>query len=301
MNIDMLRVYCSVVEQQSFSLGAAQHHISQSAATQAIRRLEEQFGTHLLDRRKRPPMLTPAGEICYREFRKILELYDAVADRLREPGNEIQGSVRVAAIYSVGLYGLGQSMQQFMRNYPQTRVQLEYLRPSDVYAAVQSGRVDLGIVSYPTALRGLSVIPLRSEEMVVACHSQHPLGARKTVSLQALEGEKFVGFDRDLPIRKEIDRQLRHHGVTVQVVLELDNIETIKQAVEIGAGISILPEPTVCKEVQIGTLAAARLRGCSLQRPIGIIHRDRAVFSPTTARFVELLEQMPVAKLAEAS
>jgi len=72
MNIDMLRVFCSVVEQQSFSLGAAQHRISQSAATQAIQRLEEHFGTQLLDRRKRPPMLTPAGEICHQEFRKII-------------------------------------------------------------------------------------------------------------------------------------------------------------------------------------------------------------------------------------
>ena len=300
MNIDMLKVFCSVVDQQSFSLGAAQHHISQSAATQAVRRLEEQFGTQLLDRHKRPPMLTPAGEICYREFRKILELYDAVADRIRELGNEIQGSVRVAAIYSVGLYGLSQCMQEFMRSYPQTRVQLEYLRPADVYAAVESGRVDLGIVSYPAALRGLSVIPLRSEEMVVACHAQHVLAGRKGTTLQDLAGEKFVAFDRDLPIRKEIDRQLRQQGVTVEVVLELDNIETIKQAVEIGAGISILPEPTVCKEVQIGTLSAVRLRGITLQRPIGLIHRDRAVFSPTTSRFVELLEQMPVAKLAEA-
>jgi DNA-binding transcriptional LysR family regulator len=300
MNIDMLRVFCSVVEQQSFSAGAALHRISQSAATQAIQRLEEHFGTRLLDRRKRPPMLTPAGEICRQEFRKIIELYDAVADQIRVLGDEIQGHVRVAAIYSVGLYGLGHCMQQFMVSYPKARVQLEYLRPADVYEAVQSGRVDLGIVSYPAALRGLSVIPLRSEEMVLTCQAQHALASRKSVSLAALAGEKFVGFDRDLPIRKEIDRQLRQQGVTVEVVLEFDNIETIKQAVEIGAGISILPEPTVCKEVQIGTLAAIRLRGCSLQRPIGILHRDRLVFSPTVSRFVELLQQMPMAKLSEA-
>lgn len=300
MNIDMLKVFCSVVAQQSFSLGAAMHHISQSAATQAVQRLEEHFETQLLDRRRRPPVLTPAGAICYDEFRKIIELYDAVADRIRVLGDEIQGHFRVAAIYSVGLYGVGYCMQQFMVSYPKARVQLEYLRPSDVYEAVQSGRVDLGLVSYPTALRGLNVIPLRSEEMVLTCHAQHPLAGRKSVALAALGGEKFVGFDRELPIRKEIDRQLRQQGINVEVVLEFDNIETIKQAVEIGAGISILPEPTVCKEVQIGTLSAVRLRGVSLQRPIGIIHRDRLVFSPTVTRFVELLQQMPMAKLAEA-
>lgn len=301
MNIDMLKVFCSVVEQQSFSLGAALHHISQSAATQAVQRLEEHFETRLLDRRRRPPVLTPAGEICYGEFRKIIERYDAVADQIRMLGQEIQGHFRVAAIYSVGLYGLGHCMQQFMVSYPKARVQLEYLRPADVYEAVQSGRVDLGLVSYPTALRGLSVIALRAEEMVLTCHAQHPLAGRKSVSAAALAGEKFVGFERDLPIRKEIDRQLRQHGVQVEVVLEFDNIETIKQAVEIGAGISILPEPTVCREVKTGTLCAVRVRGVSLQRPIGIIHRDRLVFSPTVARFVELLQQMPVAKLPDSS
>lgn len=300
MNIDMLKVFCSVVEQQSFSLGAALHHISQSAATQAVQRLEEHFGTQLLDRRRRPPVLTPAGAICYDEFRKIVGLYDAVADRIRVLGDEIQGHFRVAAIYSVGLYGLGYCMQQFMVSYPKARVQLEYLRPADVYEAVQSGRVDLGIVSYPTALRGLNVIPLQSEEMVLTCHAGHPLAGRKSVTLAAINGEKFVGFDRELPIRKEIDRQLRQQGIGVEVVLEFDNIETIKQAVEIGAGVSILPEPTVCKEARIGTLSAIRLRGASLQRPIGIIHRDRLMFSPTVTRFVELLQQMPMARLTEA-
>lgn len=300
MNIDMLKVFCSVVEQQSFSLGAALHHISQSAATQAVQRLEEHFGTQLLDRRRRPPVLTPAGAICYDEFRKIVGLYDAVADRIRVLGDEIQGHFRVAAIYSVGLYGLGYCMQQFMVSYPKARVQLEYLRPADVYEAVQSGRVDLGIVSYPSALRGLNVIPLQSEEMVLTCHAGHPLAGRKSVTLAAINGEKFVGFDRELPIRKEIDRQLRQQGIGVEVVLEFDNIETIKQAVEIGAGVSILPEPTVCKEARIGTLSAIRLRGASLQRPIGIIHRDRLMFSPTVTRFVELLQQMPMARLTEA-
>jgi DNA-binding transcriptional LysR family regulator len=299
MNLDMLKVFCSVVEQRSFSLGAALHQLSQSAASQAVQRIEEHFGTQLFDRTKRPPVLTAAGELCYQEFRKMLDVYDALADRLHALGDEVQGNVRVAAIYSVGLYGLRHCMQQFMKSFPKANVRLEYLRPPDVYDAVLSGRVDLGIVSYPAALRGLSVVPLQSERMVVTCHTQHPLAKRKTVTLDALQGEKFIGFDRDLPIRKEIDRQFRHQNVAVQVVLEFDNIETIKEAVEIGAGISILPEPTVCKEVHMGTLAAVRIRGDGLQRPIGVIHRDRLVFSNTISRFVELLQQMPVASLED--
>jgi DNA-binding transcriptional LysR family regulator len=99
-----------------------------------------------------------------------------------------------------------------------------------------------------------------------------------------------------LSIRKEIDRYLRQRSVSIRVVMEFDNIETIKQAVEIGAGISILPEPTVHDACKSGTLAAIRLIAPELRRPIGIIHRQRKVFTPTAAKFVELLQQVQAAR-----
>jgi DNA-binding transcriptional LysR family regulator len=182
-------------------------------------------------------------------------------------------------------------MQEFMRSHPKAKVRLEYLHPNKVYNAVLNAEVDLGIVSYPAASPDLNVIPLRSEKMVVVCQPQHPLTRHKAVTAEHLQGEDFVGFDRDLSIRKEIERQFRQRGISVRVVMEFDNIETIKQAVQIGAGISILPEPTVRAETKAGTLAAIRLIAPELKRPIGIIHRQRKVFTPTVGKFVELLQQ----------
>jgi DNA-binding transcriptional LysR family regulator len=204
---------------------------------------------------------------------------------------EISGLVRVAAIYSVGLHDMSRCMQEFMRNHPKAKVRLEYLHPNKVHNAVLNAEVDLGIVSYPVASPDLNVIPLRSEKMVVVCQPQHPLTRHNAVTAEHLQGEDFVGFDRDLSIRKEIERQFRQRGVSVRVVMEFDNIETIKQAVQIGAGISILPEPTVRAETKAGTLAAIRLIAPELKRPIGIIHRQRKVFTPTVGKFVELLQQ----------
>jgi len=183
-------------------------------------------------------------------------------------------------------------MQDFMRRYPKAKVRLEYLRPNKVYDAVLNAEVDLGIVSYPTASPDLNVIPLRSEKMVVVCPPGHPLTIHKAVTAEHLQGLDFVGFDRDLSIRKEIDRHLRQRAVGIRVVMEFDNIETIKQAVQIGAGISILPEPTVRDEVRGKSLVAIRLIAPEMRRPIGIIHRQRKVFAPTTAKFVELLQQV---------
>ncbi len=300
MNVHMLRVFCSVVQQQSFSRGAALNGISQSAATQCVRRIEEDFGTPLLERRKRPFVLTPEGQRCYDDFNKILEIYYGLKDWIRGVSGEITGTVRVAAIYSVGLHGMGNSMQEFMRAYPKATVRLEYLRPPEVYDAVLNGRADIGLVSYPDPLPELAAVLLRSERMILACHPGHPLADNDVVRVQDLEGEPLISFERGLKLRTDVDRYLRRHGVSMRVAMEFDNIETIKQAVEIGAGLSILPEPTVCKEVRAGTLRAIDLFGSELRRPIGLIHRERRVLTPTISRFVELLERVDVESLAEA-
>jgi DNA-binding transcriptional LysR family regulator len=138
----------------------------------------------------------------------------------------------------------------------------------------------------------LQVIPLRSERMVLVCPPEHPLARQQAVTAEHLQGMDFVGFDRDLIIRKEVDRYLRQRGVNIRMVMEFDNIETIKQAVQIGAGVSILPEPTVRQASQRGELAIVRLIAPELRRPLGIIHRQRKVFTPTAGKFVELLQQV---------
>jgi DNA-binding transcriptional LysR family regulator len=292
MNIETLRIFCDVVQHQSFSRGANVNEVSQSAATQSVHRVEKHFNVDLVDRSKRPFVLTPEGQACYEGFREVLELYDSVEARVRSLRMEISGSVRVAAIYSIGLHDMSRAMQEFMRQYPKAKIRLEYLRPNKVYDAVLNAEVDLGILSYPQASGELDVIPLRSERMVVVCHLTHPLTKNHTVTAEQLQGEDFVAFDRDLHIRKEIDRHLRHHGVNVHVAMEFDNIETIKQAVQIGTGISILPEPTVLAEAKAGSLVAIPLTNPALYRPIGIIHRQRKVFTPTATKFIEMLQQL---------
>ncbi len=292
MNIETLRIFCDVVQHQSFSRGAAANEVSQSAATQSVHRMEKYFGVQLVDRSKRPFVLTPEGQACFEGFRQVLEVFDSVEARVRSLRRDIAGMVRVAAIYSVGLHDMSRCMQDFMRQFPKAKVQLEYLRPNKVYDAVLNSEVDLGIVSYPLASPELAVIPLRSERMVLVCHPSHHLAGREAVTAEHLQAEDFVTFDRDLSIRKEIDRYLRQRSVSVRVVMEFDNIETIKQAVEIGAGISILPEPTVRRETASGRLTAIRLIAPQLQRPVGIIHRHRKVFTPTATKFVELLQEV---------
>jgi DNA-binding transcriptional LysR family regulator len=291
MHLEILRLYCDIVRLRSFSRGAEQNYVSQSAASQSVQQLESELRVSLIDRTKRPFVVTPEGEAFYGACRTLLESWEKAKAEVVAVKARVDGTVRVAAIYSVGLHDVSRHMQRFMSLYPEARVQLECLHPHKVVEAVVGGEADVGIMSYPPNDRALSVVPLRAEPMAFVCHPQHPLGRRRAVAPSDLNGEPFVAFDAGLTIRKAIDRALRQHNVRLNVVMEFDNIETIKQAIKISAGVSILPRHTVQNETGIGTLATVPLSIPGLVRPVGIIHRRHKPLTPTVDRFIQLLRE----------
>jgi DNA-binding transcriptional LysR family regulator len=290
MHIKGLKVFCDVVGWRSFSRAADENGISQSGASQVVHQLEQRLGVKLIDRSKRPFVLTPEGETYYEGCRKLVQRYDALEDQVRTLHEEVAGRVRVVSIYSVGLHLMNHYLQQFLSHYPKANVRLEYQHPHRVYEAIEKDQADIGLVSYPRASRSVDAIPWREEPMVLVCSANHPLAALKLVELESLQDENFIGFDSDLTIRRELDRVLQLHDVEVRVVMEFDNVETMKRAVEIGAGVSILPQPAVAAEVAGGTLVAVPLATDELVRPLGIIHRRGKDLSSTTRRFIDLLQ-----------
>ena len=291
MHLETLRLYCDVVRLRSFSRGAEQNFVSQSAASQAVQQLEAQLGVVLIDRTRRPFVVTREGDAFYGAARGILESWEKAKTEVAAVKARVDGTVRVAAIYSVGLHDMSRPMQRFMSLYPDARVQLECLHPHKVVEAVLTGEADIGVMSYPPAERGLRVVALREEPMALVCHPGHRLTRQRAVTPAELAGEAFIAFDPGLTIRKAIDRALRQHNVRVNIVMEFDNIETIKQAIIIAAGISILPYHTVQKEASIKTLAAVDLGMPDLVRPVGIVHRRQKPLTPTAERFVQMLHE----------
>jgi DNA-binding transcriptional LysR family regulator len=286
-----LKVFCDVVRQRSFSKAADENDISQSGASQLVQQLEEGLGVKLIDRSKRPFVLTPEGEVYYEGCREVVERYFAVEDRVRTLHQEVAGRVRVASIYSVGLHHMNRCLQEFLSQHPMANVRLEYLHPDRVYQAVEDDLADLGLVSYPKSSRNIRALAWREEPMMLVCAPTHALAGRRRVNLSDLNGQKMIGFEGGLTIRHEIDRVLELYEASVQVVMEFDNIETIKRAIEIDAGVGLLPEPTVLREVESGTLRAIPLDTDQLVRPLGIIHRRGKELSTAAKRFIELLER----------
>ena len=278
------------------SKGATHCGVSQSAASQHVQELERRLGVTLFDRSKRPLELTPAGRI-YNDFcRDVLRREEELALELGSLKEQVEGAVEVASIYSVGLSEMSHLQEEFAARYPTASLHVEYMRPEKVYEAVLNDTADLGLVSYPEASREVAAIPWRYEQMQVAVSPSHALAARSEVYPADLNGQTFIGFDEDLSIRREIDRFFRASGVEVHLAMHFDNIQTIKEAVALGSGISILPARTMQAEIAQGRLVAVKLHAPQLVRPVGIVHRKRKKFNRATQAFLELLAHQPAPK-----
>jgi DNA-binding transcriptional LysR family regulator len=271
------------------SKGAAHCGVSQSAASQHVQEVERRLGVTLLDRAKRPLELTPAGHRYHEFCRDVLRREEELGLALDSLKGAADGAVRVASIYSMGLSEMSRLQEEFAARYPAAQLHVEYMRPDKIYRAVIDGTADLGLVSYPEPGREIAVIPWREEEMQVAAAPSHHFAARAEVFPADLNGQNFIGFDEDLKIRRELDRFFRAHGIEVNLVMHFDNIQTIKEAVALGSGVSILPARTMQAEIAQGRLAAVRLHAPGLVRPVGIVHRKRKKFNRAAEVFLDLL------------
>lgn len=289
MHLKSLKVFCDVVSHRSFSEAAAENAISQPGASQLVSQLEDHLGVKLIDRSKRPLIATAEGEVFYAGCRKLVQKYQALEEEVRTLHDEVAGRVSVASIYSVGLSHMNRFVQEFMQKHPKANVRVQYQHPDRVYELVETDQVDLGLVSYPKSSRTIRALAWRDEPMVLACSPNNPLAWRDRVPLEALDGVDLVSFDPELQIRRELDRVLAAHEVEMRVVMEFDNIETIKRAIEIDAGVGLLPAPTVDKEVQSGSLVVRPLQGLTLSRPVGIILRHGKELGRIANLFLEML------------
>ncbi len=296
MQLSEARLFKEIAQTKSISKAAAHSGISQSAATQHVQEVERRLGLPLVDRSTRPLALTEAGKL-YADFcRDVLrreEQFLVALDRLK---GEAEGAVRVASIYSIGLSEMSRLRLEFERRHPQAQLHVNYLRPDKIYEAVLGDHADLGLVSYPVAKRELAVIPWRKERMAVAVAPSHRLAVKTMLQPEDLNGQDFIGFDEDLLIRRELDRFFRDHGVEVNQVMQFDNIQTIKEAVALGSGISILPELTMQTEIAQGRLISVPLHAPELLRPLGIVHRKRKRFNLAAQAFLNLLREQPAAQ-----
>src|SRR3982751_6747711 len=292
MQIETLKIFCDLVETQSFSQAAERNFVTQSAVSQQVRGLEERFRKRLLERvrGRREVRLTEAGQGFYEESRRVLAAYAGLQERMRSLDGTVSGRVRVATVYSIGLHELPPVVRRFITLYPAAKIDLEYSRTTRIVRDVLSGAIELGIVAYPEKKRGLTIIPLPGDRLVLICPPSSPLAGRKKIRASDLSGLDFVHFERDIPTRRATDKIFKMHSVVVNRVAEFDNIETIKRAVEVGFGLAIVPLPAVSDDERNGQLAVVKLAEKEWVRPIGVIFRSDRNLSLAAKKFIQILE-----------
>src|SRR6266571_417246 len=215
MQIESLKMFCDLAETESFTKAAQINEVTQSAVSQQISSLERIFKSLLIERSKKKFRLTREGQVLYDYSKQIISTYDALHNKLQEIKDIISGTIRVATIYSIGLHDLPPYLKTFLKAYPTVNVHVEYRRANQVYEDVLGNVVDLGLVAYPLRDPKLEIYPLRKDPLVLIVHPQHPLAKNKSIRLKGLTGQKFIGFEPDIPTRKAIDRLLKENSVQV--------------------------------------------------------------------------------------
>jgi LysR family transcriptional regulator, transcriptional activator of the cysJI operon len=291
MQVESLKMFCDLVETESFTKAAGINGVTQSAISQQVSSMERQFKSLLIERSKKLFRLTREGQVLYEYAKQIIQTYDLLQSNMQEIKDIISGSIRVATVYSIGLHDLPVYVKKFLKAYPSVNLHVQYRRSNEVYADVMGNVVDLGLVAFPHKTNDLEVVPVQKFPMVLICHPGHALAKKKSLKLKDLAGQNFVSFEPDMPTRVAIDRVLRQHSITVKHVMEFDNVETVKRAVEIDAGIAIVPHSTVAQEVATQTLAAVKIEGAELDRPWGVVYRRNKVLSPAMKQFVAVLKE----------
>ena len=293
MQIETLKVFCDLVESRSFSRAAVRNFITQSAVSQQVKNLETKFETQLLRRDGKTVSPTPAGRIFYERSRTILDSFEHMQLEMKSIGQDMAGSVRVATIYSVGLHEMSVVIKTFLKIYPKVNLHVEYSKGSQVYEDCLRGAVDLGVVTYPEPRKGLRIISLPADKLVLICSPDHPLARRHHVDIRKLNGQTYVAWEKGVASRRALDRIFQEHDIRVNIVMEFDNIETIKRSVEIGAGVSIVPLLSVQKEVQSGSLVQVFFNEKTFYRQLGAIVRSKQALSPAAHKFIELMKNPP--------
>lgn len=289
MQIENLKIFADLVETKSFSKSAKLNGITQSAVSQQARAMERHFKTLLIDRSQKQFQLTREGQGVYESAKEMLHTYDKLLSELQELKKVISGTIRISTIYSIGLHELPPYITKFLHDFPSVNVRVEYRRSNLVYEDILHNSVDFGLVAFPVKTRQIEILPFRNDRLVLITHPNHALTRKGEIELEDLAGQKFIGFDPDIPTRKAVDIIFREAKLEIEPVMEFDNIETVKRAVEIDHGIAIVPFATVLQEVKQGTLATLPLKGDGFTRPLAILHRKGRVLTPAMRKFIEVL------------
>lgn len=286
-----LEAFMALAQTQHFTRAAERCHLSQSAFSQKIARIETGAGVRLFERSTRHVSLTPEGEAFAGEVRRIAQDLTSAYSNLRDLARLRTGTVAVAALPSVAAVWMPQAIARYRREHPAVRVALFDTLASGALALLREGKADLAITAGGD-LREFDVEVLRSERYFLVCPARHPLAGKRHLTLAQLDGQQMVHLARNSSVRQHLDTlpsmQVEAGG------LEVEHLATLAALVAQGLGVSVVPELTLFHFERAG-LRAVPLREPALRRPIVLARRKgKALSVAAQAMRRAILEQAKV-------
>jgi len=289
MELYQLKLFVDLANMGNFTRVANDNYVTQAAVTLQIRKLESELGVPLFHRTTRSVTLLEAGHRLLPYAREVLGRVDEALLAVRDTRAEVSGLVRVAAVHSIGLYELPPYIRQFLKKFPEVNLRMDYRTSDEVYRALHNNEVDVGLVAYPYEMPRVQSLPFMTDHLVLVCPENHEFGNKKAVKLAELQGQDMVLFSSDTPTRRAIDKVLREHEVTVNERMKCDNITILKQMVEVGFGIALLPRESLTKVDRAAGLRSVVIEDVEIERPIGILLLKNAPRFKAVRAFVSTL------------
>lgn len=287
MRTEDLKIFIDLFNTGSFSKCAEKNFLTQPAVSQKIKHIEDEIKTPLIIRKKKNIKLTPAGKIFYEKSKKIIDEFKLMASEIKSLAGTVHGTLKVASIYSVGLYELNENIKNFIKKYPSVNLDIEFSQSSKIYEDILNENIDLGFIAYPERHHGIEIIPFKKEELVLVVHPKNKLSGNTVLELKEIGNLPFIGFAQGVPTGDAIKEILKKHNIDVRIKMEFDNIELIKRAIEINQGVSILPSITVEHEANHNLLRPINFKGLKLIRPLGIILKKNRLLSLAAKKFID--------------
>jgi DNA-binding transcriptional LysR family regulator len=281
-----LEVFLAAARLENVSQAAERLAMSQSAASGALRDLEQQFGIRLFDRVGKRLQLNELGRALQPRAEALLEQARELERSFER--HEDLGRLKVGATLTIGNYLAVALIARFMREQPGARVSLEVANTARIAAAVAAFELDVGLIEGELHDPELEVITWREDELVVFCAPDHALARRRRLTDDDLRAATWILREPGSGTRQTFDRAL--HGLLpeLDILLELQHTEAIKRAVEAGLGLGCLSRITLEDAFAAGTLVPLEVPQRDFSRHFYfILHREK-YRSPGLERWLAL-------------
>lgn len=299
MDLWQLRIFCKLVEHQSFSKAGRIVHLSQPTISSHIKDLEAHFGCRLVDRLGRKTTPTKAGQILYRYARQLLVLRDEAEAAMADFQGSLKGRLEIGGSTIPGGYILPQIIGGFKECYPEVMISLIVGDTRRMIEDTLTGDLELAVVGARVQNKTLFQEELFEDEMRVIVPAGHPWAKRRRIKMEMLLSEPFIVREPGSGTLKSIQAQLAEKGYSLDdlnVVAEMGSTEAVIGGILNHVGVSILSTIAVAEALRWETLAALTVEGIGLKRSFFLTYHRHRSHSPISSTFIEYLKSHGAAK-----